>query len=297
MITISRILCPVDFSEYSARAVAYAVAMAQWYQARLTMLHVWVNLASLDLPPLVLEEDERRTLLDEMGRFSGPHGGVSIDLHIREASDVHQGILDHAEALGADLLILGSHGRKGVQRLLLGSVTERLLRKVTCPVMVVPSGAPDAARDGLVRFKRILCPVDFSDASLTALTYALSIAQESDATLTVMHAVDIPPELSEYMPPADFNLDAIRTTAVANSLERLRELIPDSARTFCTVETTVVEGAAYRQVLKVAADRHSDLIVMGVHGRGALDLFFFGSNTARVTRATTCPVLVLRQPR
>jgi nucleotide-binding universal stress UspA family protein len=297
MIAISRILCPVDLSEYSARAVAHAVAMARWYEARLTMLHVWVNLTPIDLPPLVLEEDERGKLLDEMARFTGPHAGVSIDFHVREASDVQQGILDHAEALGADLLVLGSHGRKGVQRLLLGSVTERLLRKVACPLMVVPHDAPDAERDGSVRFKTILCPVDFSEDSLTALTYALSIAQETDATLIVMHAIEIPPELSGYMLPADFDPDAIRTTAISASLERLRDLIPDSVRTFCTVETMVVEGAAYRQVLKVAADRHSDLIVMGVHGRGALDLLVFGSNTARVTRAATCPVLVLREPR
>jgi nucleotide-binding universal stress UspA family protein len=294
MITIARLLCPVDLSESSALAVAHATAMARWYQARLTILHVWVNLASVDLPPLVLGEDERRRLLDEMARLSEPQPGISIDFQVQEASDIHQGILDYAGMLGADLLVLGSHGRRGVQRLLLGSVTERLLRKVTCPLMVVPHDARDAERDG--SFKRILCPVDFSADSLTALTFALSIAQESDATLTVMHAIAIPPELSEYMPPSDFNPDAIRAAGVAASLARLQDLIPDSARTFCSIETMVVEGAAYRQVLKIAADRHSDLIVMGVHGRGALDLFFFGSNTARVTRAATCPVLVLREP-
>ena len=294
MITISRILCPVDLSEYSARAVTQATAMARWYQARLTILYVWVNRASLDLPPLALGEDERKQLLDEMARFSGSHEGIPIDLEVREASDIQQGILDYAGVLGADLLVLGSHGRRGVQRLLLGSVTERLLREATCPLMVVPHDARDADGDG--SFKRILCPVDFSEDSLTALTYALSIAQESDATLTVMHAIEIPPELSEYMPPADFNPDAIRTAAVAASLAHLQDLIPDSAKMFCSVETIVVEGAAYRQVLKIAADRQSDLIVMGVHGRGALDLFFFGSNTARVTRTATCPVLVLREP-
>jgi nucleotide-binding universal stress UspA family protein len=296
MITITRILCPVDFSQHSVHALAHAVAMAKWYEARLTVLYVWVNQGAVDLPPIVLAEHKRAQILNDMQRIAGRHEGVSIDFLIREAADVHQEILDQAAALGADLLVVGSHGRTGVQRLLLGSVTEKLLRKGTCPLMVVPRRAPDTEPAEPVQFERILCPVDFSDASLTALTYAMSIAQESDADLTVMHAIEVPPELSEYMPPADFNLDAIRAAAVATSLERLRDLIPDSVRTFCTVETTVVEGAAYRQVLHVAAERHSDLIVMGVHGRGALDLLVFGSNTARITRAATCPVLVLRHP-
>jgi nucleotide-binding universal stress UspA family protein len=297
MITISHILCPVDFSEYSARAVAHALAMARWYRARLTMLHVCVNLPRAELPPIVLGDAERAQLLDELRRFAGPHEGVSVDFHVQEASEVHQAILDHAGDLGADLLVIGSHGRQGIQRLLLGSVTEKLLRRVLCPLMVVPHAVSDTTRDESVRFEKILCPVDFSESSLAALAYALSIAQEADATLTILHAVDIPPDLSEYMPPVDLSLDSIRAAAIANSLKRLRELIPDSARTFCTVEATVVEGAAYREVLKAAAERHSDLIVMGVHGRGALDVLLFGSNTARVTRAAPCPVLVLRQPR
>jgi nucleotide-binding universal stress UspA family protein len=81
---------------------------------------------------------------------------------------------------------------------------------------------------------------------------------------------------------------------VAVSLERLRELVPLSARGYCTVETVAREGAAYRQILKVAAEQRSDLIVMGVHGRSAMDLFLFGSNTARVIRAATCPVMITR---
>jgi nucleotide-binding universal stress UspA family protein len=296
MIAITHILCPVDFSESSTRAAAYAIAMAKWYEARLTLLHVWVNQGAVDLPPIVLGVDERAQFLDDMRRLCGPHEGVSLDFLVREAPDVPREILDQTAALGIDLLVLGSHGRTGVRRLLLGSVTENLLRRGTVPLMVVPRGAPDAKRDRTVQLERILCPVDFSEGSLAALTYALSIAQESDADLTVMHAIEIPPELSEHMPPADFNLDAIRAAAVVASLQRLRDLIPDSARTFCRIDTIVREGAAYRQVLQVAEERRSDLIVMGVQGRGALDLLVFGSNTARLTRAATCPVLVIRQP-
>lgn len=293
MSAISRVLCPVDFSDHSARVAAHAVAIARWYDARVTLLHIWVNQASIELPPLVLGETERTELLDELRHLAEPHHGVPFDFLVREASDVHQEILNQAETLSADLLVVGSHGRSGIGRLLLGSITEKLLRKATCPVMIVPHHAADVAVDRPPRFERILCPVDFSDSSLRAVTTAMELAQESNATLTLMHAIEIPPELSEYMPPSDVSLEAIRAAAVAASLTRLRDLVPDSVRTFCTVETTVVEGAAYRHILAVAAERQTDLIVMGVHGRGAIDLLVFGSNTARVTRAATCPVLVV----
>lgn len=295
MIDISHVLCPVDFSEFSRRALDHAIAMAKWYEARLTMLHVFVNMGAVDLPPIVLEDAERERLLAEMRRFACPPPDLSIDLLIREAPDMHREILHQADALHSDLLVIGSHGRSGFERLLLGSVTEKVIRKATCPVMVVPRGAPDAARGGPVRFSRVLCPIDFSETSLAALTYALSIAQEADARLTIVHAIEIPPELAEDPLSPTFNFDAIHAAARAARLQRLRELVPASARTYCTVETTVREGAAYDQILNVAAEQHSDVIVMGVHGRGAINLLVFGSNTVRVTRAATCPVLVVRQ--
>lgn len=296
-IQIHHILCPVDFSEFSRRALDHAIAMAKWYEARLTMLHVFVNLGAVDLPPIVLEDAERERLLAEMRRFAGPPSEVSLDLLVLEAPDIRREILHQIDALHADLLVIGSHGRTGFERLLLGSVTERVIRKAACPVMVVPRGALDAERGGPVRFTRILCPVDFSEGSLAALAYALSLAQEADSRLTVMHAIEIPPELAEDPLSLSFDIDAIHAAARAARLQRLRELIPESAWTYCTVETTVKEGAAYRQILTVATEQHSDLIVMGVHGRGAMDLLVFGSNTARVARAATCPVLVVHQAR
>jgi nucleotide-binding universal stress UspA family protein len=135
--------------------------------------------------------------------------------------------------------------------------------------------------------------VDFSEGSLRALEYAVTLAEEADAQLTVLHVIEVPPELRENPLAEGFDVDRVRAEAEARSLQHLRELIPQDARTYSTVETTVREGAAYREILKVAAERSVDLIVMGVQGRGALDLLLFGSNTARVTRAATCPVLIV----
>jgi nucleotide-binding universal stress UspA family protein len=297
MTEIRHVLCPVDFSEYSQRAVDHAIAMARWYGARLTMLYVFVNRPTMDLPPLELTGADRQQLLAQMKQLAGaPPPEVSIEYVVPEAQDVWREILNQIEGLGIDLLVIGSHGRSGFQKLFLGSVTEKVLRKATCPVLVVPRRAPDAGQAAPVRFARILCPVDFSDSSLKALTYALRIAQEDNAHLAVMHSIEIPPELREHYPiESGLDIDQLHAAARAESLRRLRELVPESARTYCTVETLVREGAAYRQVLGLAAEQHIDLIVMGVHGRGALDLMVFGSNTARVIRTAECPVLIVRQ--
>jgi nucleotide-binding universal stress UspA family protein len=295
MITIRHILCPVDFSEYSASAVSHAAALARWYEARLTLLHVVQTVGAMDLPPVPLEEEERRQLDARLRTLAPPAPGVNVEYVLREAPEVPAEILAYARQARADLLVVGSHGRSGFERLLLGSVTEKLLRRAACPVMVVPKGLGGAQPDAVPAFDRILCPVDFSEASLASLTLAMNLAQEASSALTIMHAIEIPPELSEYLPPPELDVDAIRAAAEAAALRRLRTLIPDSVRTYCSVETLVVEGAAYRQILKVAAERHVNLIVIGVHGRGALDLMVFGSNTARVTRAAACPVLVVRE--
>jgi nucleotide-binding universal stress UspA family protein len=136
--------------------------------------------------------------------------------------------------------------------------------------------------------------VDFSEASLDALAYAINMAQESDAQLTLLHVVEFSPPLSEapLMPAPD--VSRVREAAAADARRRLHALIPESARSYCTVETTVVEGRAYRDIHRHATEQQCDLIVMGVHGRGALDLLVFGSTTHHVIRASTCPVLIVR---
>ena len=198
-------------------------------------------------------------------------------------------------AAHADLLVIGSHGRSGFERLLLGSVTEKLLRKASCPTMVVPRLAPDPAPDEPVEFRRILCPLDLSDASLRALDYATSLARESAAELLLLHVIEVPPEVHQFLLSAVAGVESVRAAVEADCLQRLRELVPREARHGWTVETSVREGTAYREILRVASENKTDLIVMGVQGRGAIDLMMFGSNTVRVSRAATCPVLIVRK--
>jgi nucleotide-binding universal stress UspA family protein len=300
VIQITRILCPVDFSEFSRHALRHAIAVAGWYEASVTVLHVFTNVPNLDVPGVPLADPDHELLIARMQAFAGEAPpGVPVSFVARCASNVPMEILDQAKTLMSDLIVIGSHGRSGFERLLLGSVTEKVVRKSPCPVMVVPPRAADAQGAGLIHGgrPRVLCAIDFSDASLGALEYAMSLAEEADADLTLLHSIEVPPELRQPIPvPADFNIDQCHAAAEAECLVRLRELVPPSVRSFCHVETAVREGAAYRQVLRLAAEQTTDLIVMGVHGRGAVDLLLFGSNTARVIRAAACPVLIVPTP-
>lgn len=295
MIRITNVLCPIDFSDISQHALDHAAAIAHWYEAKLTLLYVFVSLPTMDLPPLVLEDTDRARLEGDMRKMAARvPSGVAVDFRVEQAEYVHNEVLRQVADTGADFLVVGTHGRSGFQRLFLGSVTEKVIRKATCPALVVPPRASDVPPDAPVRFQRILCPIDFSESSLSALAYALNLAEEADAHLTLLHVVEMPPELRENPLTPDFDIDRIHADAEADARRRLRDLIPDQARTYCTVETDVVEGRAYRRVLQRAGEEEADLIVMGVHGRGAIDLLAFGSTTHHVIRAATCPVLIVR---
>jgi nucleotide-binding universal stress UspA family protein len=296
MIQFTRVLCPVDFSEFSRHAVDHAAAIAGWYEAPLTIVHILPTAPVLDLPPIVLERTQHDRLMNDLRTFTA-HLPTTLpaDLRVEQGFDIHETILRLAGETNADLLVMGSHGRSGFGHLLLGSVTEKVIRSAPCPTMVVPRDARDRTPAGPVVFRRILCPVDLSPGSDCALQFAVSLAEETDARLTLLHVIEIPPELSEFPVAGDIDIARLHAAAEADRLRRLREMIPEGARAYCTVETSVREGAAYREILRVAAERQADLIVMGVQGRGALDLLVFGSNTARVTRNASCPVLIVRK--
>jgi len=292
MIELNRILCPIEFSAFSDRALRYAMKLAVWYGARLQVLHVMPP-----MPPSTLNELAAtsrlltaRNLQAAVERYRLPGADVSAELV--ESADPAARILECANAFDVDLIVTGSHGRTGVQRVLLGSVVEALLHQSRRPVLTIPSHVDPAHADDIT-FSRIVCAVDFAAPSLTALAHALSIAEEAGAKLTLLHVIEMPPELKHPPQPPELDVDRIRAEAEAESLSKLRALIPDHARDYCTVESAVLEGGVARQVLRMAAARDADLIVLGVHGRNAFDLAFFGSNSKDVIRQAHCPVLIV----
>jgi nucleotide-binding universal stress UspA family protein len=308
MIAIQRILCPIDFSDGSRRALDYAVAIARWYESAVTALHVFspapiaaYGPGPVVLQPIVLTDADREELLREARRFVEAEAapGVTVEVLLREG-DATTEVLAQASAMDADLIVLGTHGRSGFERLVLGSVTEKVLRKASAPVLTVPPRRPDAVPPGPLVFKSVLCPIDFSEASMHALAYALSLAEEADGRLTVIHVVshefDNVADVAnlaadEHMTIAEFK--AARDRAIR---ERLHQALPETAAEYARVESLLTHGKPWREILRIAAERQSELIVMGVQGRGAADLMFFGSTTQHVVRAASCPVLTLRQP-
>src|SRR5688572_3949842 len=121
MIRITHVLCPVDFSDISQHALDHAVAMARRYEAKLTLLYAFVTLPTMDLPPLVLEDADRARIENDLRRMAaGVPAGVSVDVRVEQTESAHKEILAQLAATGADLLVLGTHGRSGFQRLFLG---------------------------------------------------------------------------------------------------------------------------------------------------------------------------------
>ena len=301
MTEFKRILCAVDFSEFSRRALDHALSVARGYGSTVTVLHVvapapaavaGAYFGSEIAPPILLPTMDRDTATGELERLVTAERvpGVQVDTVVAEAAETYRAILTEAVRLQSDLLVMGTHGRSGFERLFLGSTTEKVLRKARCPVMTVPPKVPDAMPTGPAPFSRIVCGVDFSASSRMALDYATSLARQNAAALAVVHVIDTHPLYMDFAPPAA--IDAHAWTEAATN--RLRGLVPDDVRTACSVAEFVREGAPSAEILGLSRELAADLIVLGVHGRRAADLLFFGSTTHHVIREAHCAVLTLR---
>jgi nucleotide-binding universal stress UspA family protein len=297
MIAIRQILCPTDFSEFSHRALEHATAIARWYKSKITVQHVFPSIP----PPLVrdypallsLSPRMRESILAELQLFSEPARkvGIAVEVVLDDGHPVNE-IVKRAKEAPADLVVLGTHGRGGFEKLMLGSVTEQVLRKVPCPVLTVPRGARAPSDPKPAVFKTILCPVDFSKPSIKALEYAFSLAKEADAKLLLLHALEV---LPDEEPPETLRFDTIRYNDNLRSVarDRLLKLIPEGASDWSRPEVIVAVGKAYREILKTTEEREAGLIVIGIHGRNPIDRLFFGSTTQHVVRHATCPVLTI----
>jgi nucleotide-binding universal stress UspA family protein len=298
-VQIERVLCPVDFSEFSARALARACDAAAWFDARVTVVHVCPNVipGGPEAPYFPVSAETMRAVREqsreELAQFVEPflRRGVPLATEVWEG-EAWRAILDAAAALPADLVVMGTHGRTGFEHLLLGSVTEKVLRRAGCPVLVVGAEGPISA-PGL--FRRILCAVDLSDHSRQTIDTALAFAQEGDAAVTLLHVVNAasPSAVSALFRPLPA-MDARRRELEEASLATLRAATPDDAREFCDVKELAVTGTPWREILAVADERKADLVVMGAHGHGPVGERLFGSTTSQVVRRSACPVLVVR---
>ena len=304
MPVFDRILCPIDFSETSSHAVTYADAFAGWYHAELTLAHVYLPM-TVGVPglPEVVEQvpdDERARITAEARRFAMAAGcaapGPTVVVESGRPADE---IVARVQRVRPDLLVIGTHGTSGFRHLVLGSVTEKVLRQVACPVLTVPPHVRMQAAP--LPFRRIVCAVDFSEWSLAALDLAAHLAAPVDAALIAVHAIEWPwPEPPapdfDHLPVAQAEaLREYRRTATENATGRLSAAVQGVVERRTNVESVVEHGKGYERVLAVARDRAADLIVLGVHGRSSLDLTIFGSTTNQIVRHADCPVLTVRR--
>src|SRR5260370_3728612 len=280
---IKLILSPIDFSEFSIRAYRYALSLAEHYRAKLVAQHV-VELSRHPSLGFVasggLYDEFRKALHEsaeqELRNFVKQHtyGQIHPELVVQQGAAADD-ILSCAQAQKADVIVMGMHGRRGFDRLVLGSVTDRVMRRAPCPVLAISkpsheSLAADKHGHHVHHLSRILFCTDFSENSERAWHYAISATAEYDAELTLLHILEdipTPGTTQEAMATADGQLDRLIT--------------PDKRKTM-KIKTEVRIGKAYEQIIQFAAEQQVDMVTMGVRGRGALDAAVFGSTHYRV---------------
>ncbi len=292
MLKIDSILCPVDFSEFSARAYDYAQSLAQQYKARLLLVHsprplffAYPSFAYTDVVHGIYRDLRAHAEL-ELQKFvdSHTHNGIQIECKVTDGPATDD-ILTFAEQQDVNLIVMGTHGRRGLDHLVLGSVTEKVLRKAKCPVLVVRKPvhefvAPENTQ-ALINLRKILFATDFSEHSERGLDYALSLAQEYNAELTLLHVLeDIP--ASEDL-----------ASATGDAMQRLEELVPSEPRNWCAIQAKVRLGRPHQEIIQLSLEAQTDLVILGVRGRHAVDLALFGSTSHRVIQLGPCPVLAV----
>jgi nucleotide-binding universal stress UspA family protein len=286
----SSILCPVDFSEPSDLALKYAAAGARAFDATLVVFHV----ARFELPAYFtaaqsdalsrqhqaqLKEAKNFLRLQVRKVLGGETPGVRLQF---ETADAHplDAILAAAKKRRADLIVMGTHGRGGARRLWLGSVVENVVRQADVPVFVVrqkqhefintadPQSAPGLAT--------ILCPVNFSETSRSALRHAVSLAQQFKARLIVPCIIESGDERS-----------------MAEAKRELPVWLNEATAAECDTEIVTKRGQAAEQIVSLAAETKADLVVMGAQYRSSLQTWLSGDTTESVLRHAPAPVLVV----
>lgn len=297
MSRFTRILCPVDLSDASTTALRHAAALARWYESELIVQHVLPSAATTfawapDLANQMPLPASRDRADGAMRAAIAAAGATDLQPRLLVAEGfAHQAIVAAATDEACDLLVIGTHGRSGFSHLFLGSVTEKVIRTATCPVLTVPPSAAGVA----VTFKRILCPIDYSPSSRKAFAYALDLGRQAGGVVTAL-------AVCEYVDPAepagwvDAGVRASRQQMIADARERLHAFVAAEPRAAGLVEEAVVLHAnrAGHAILERARAAHVTLIVMGAQGAGGIELMMYGSNTHHVVRTAACPVLTVR---
>ena len=288
-ITLKNILFLTDFSEPSEAALPFAVEIARAYGAKTFALHVlrpdpllYSTPASVGLATEAQEESAKA----EMQRIGSHLAGMPHETMMEWGIGMWPTIARAIKENHIDLIVLGTHGRTGAEKLLLGSVAEEIFRRSPVPVLTIGPEAPNSVHTG-ARFRRVLFATDFSSHSLAAWPYALSFAQENQARLVLLHVA-----------PKTNDKEKFGETPTASLLARLNALLERDAGLWCHPEAAVEYGDPGTRILETAKERAVDLIVLGI--RNTADHLGAATHLERATAHKVvaharCPVLTVRE--
>ncbi len=282
-VALEKILFATDFSKHSNEALPFVKAIARKYSSRVSIVHILPSALLGDFPITMegqaLASQALRESEDGMKDLESRMRGISHETFLRRG-DICEELATIVDQKGIDLIVVGTHGRAGVSKILMGSVAERIFRQATCPVLTIGpnvSGEPDSVAD----VQTILFPTDFSPESLAAFPYAISLAQEDQARIYLLHVTPSP----------------VREIMADSIAIRLRELIPPETKLFCEPRVYVESGDAAENILELAEELAIDLIVLGTKhvSRFAGTRTHLGMATAyKIARQAICPVLSIR---
>ncbi|MBX3441377.1 MAG: universal stress protein [Planctomyces sp.] len=300
MPTFHRILVPVDFSDCSERALQYGAAFARHEQAQLHLLHVVQEV--LPVTPgggMVLPQETYVQEIQNSARKALnvlPKAEVAKDVKVtRElrTGSPADATLEYATSHAVDLICLGTHGRSGLSRFLLGSVAERVVQHAPCAVLVVRTQEHEFvnANSTEIQLRKVLIPIDFSEFTAGALQDGLAIARHFGAEVHLLHVVeDTSPAVSETALAYPVFQEYVKT--ITEDARARMEKLPLESFEGLAVHKHIKVGAPFELIVREASALDADLVVMGTHGRVGLSHWFLGSVAERVVRKAHCPVMV-----
>lgn len=282
-ITFDHVLFATDFSRQSQAALPFALSIARRYGSQMIAAHILVPPPLGTFPTVGIQELAAQALREakesakalDRDLVSVPHE------ELLRRGDIWDELSRIVKEKNIDLIVVGTHGRAGVSKLLMGSVAERIFRQSECPVLTVGPNVSGEPRS-VAEIHTILCPIDFSSASLAAFPYALSLAEESRARLYLTHVTPSP-------------VTDLEEVAIAN---RLKALVPAEAKLWCEPKAFVESGEAAERILDQAEELGVDLIVLGIRPVSTLagTKTHLGTATAyKIVSRAVCPVLSARE--
>lgn len=299
------ILCPIDFSEYSKRAFSYAVSLGIHYRAKLFVQHVMAPIQTAYygyMVPGALRQEYEESIFQQavsvMHEFVNEvvAGRVRCE-EILSLGSATSEILACAEEKAVNLIVMGTHGRSGFERFMLGSVTEKVIRKAQCPVLAVRRIEHDLARDtgaeDTIHYRTILVPVDLTEHSTQTLGYAARLAAEYGARLVVVYVLE-PASYPIIDPTYSTMVADYRTEVRSEATRQLQELVTSTIKDGLDVVQSVAHGKVAQEILHSAKEHRADLIVMGARHSWVPHVVAIGTTAQRVLSHAECPVLLLR---